>query len=72
MDLVTDLALDALGIVLPIPVASIASLIKTGVKIHRKKDFTSEDAGALLMNLLGFIPGVSTMVSVISAIGHLS
>ena len=72
MDLVTDLALDALGIALPIPVASIASLIKTGVKIHRKKDFTSEDAGALLMNLLGFIPGVSTVVSVISAIGHLS
>lgn len=71
MDLVTDLALDALGMI-PVPVASIASLIKTGVKIYRKKDFTSEDAGALLMNLLGFIPGVSTVVSVISAIGHLS
>ena len=72
VDLVTDLALDALGIVLPIPVASIASLIKTGVKIHRKEDFTSEDAGVVLLNVLGFIPGVSTMVSIISAIGHLS
>jgi len=72
VDLVTDLALDALGIALPIPVASIASLIKTGVKIHRKKDFTSEDAGVVLLNVLGFIPGVSTMVSIISAIGHLS
>lgn len=72
MDLVTDLALDALGIVLPIPVASIASLIKTGVNVLRKKDFTSEDAGVVLLNVLGFIPGVSTMVSVISAIGHFS
>lgn len=72
MDLVTDLALDALGIVLPIPVASIASLIKTGVNVLRKKDFTSEDVGVVLLNVLGFIPGVSTMVSIISAIGHFS
>ena len=70
MDLVIDLGLDALGVVTP--VASIASLIKTVIKIHRKKNFTSEDAGAILLNVLGIVPGISTGVSIISSIGHLS
>ena len=61
-----DLGLDALGVITP--VASSVSLIKTIVQAFRKKKLTLSDAGTIVLNVLGFVPNISILTSMISLI----